>query len=98
MEEFQKMPGVRCHPPRGAFYAMPTLPVDDADTFAAWMLTDFQHEGQTALIAPGPGFYATPGAGRQECRIAYVYEETALRQALRVLGEALKRYPGRVEA
>jgi len=98
MEELTRMPGVRCKTPRGAFYAMPTLPVDDVDRFAVWMLNEFQQDGETVLIAPGSGFYATPGSGKQEGRIAYVFEEAALRQALGVLAAGLQRYPGRVEA
>jgi aspartate aminotransferase len=93
MEEFAKMPGVRCETPRGAFYAMATFPVDDAEQFAVWLLNEFQHEGETCLIAPGNGFYATPGTGAQEARVAYVFEEGALRQALRVLAAGLARYP-----
>ncbi len=95
MEELGKMPGVFCHKPRGAFYAMATLPVDDADRFAQWMLREFQFEGETVLVAPGNGFYATPGSGAREARIAYVFEETALRRGLRVLGEGIRAYPGR---
>jgi len=95
MEEIARMPGVLCEKPRGAFYAAATLPVADAEDFAVWMLNEFQHEGETAFVAPGNGFYATPGAGRQEVRIAYVYQEDPLRRALRALAEGLKRYPGR---
>jgi aspartate aminotransferase len=97
MEEFGKMAGVQCETPRGAFYAMPTLPVEDAEQFAIWMLTSFQQDGETVLIAPGNGFYATPGAGQREGRVAYVFEEDALRRALRVLAAGLMQYPGRVK-
>ncbi len=96
MEELAKMNGVRCETPRGAFYAMPTLPVEDSDHFALWMLNHFQYEGETVLFAPGSGFYATPGSGRTEGRIAYVFEESALRRALHVLSEGLKAYPRRL--
>jgi aspartate aminotransferase len=96
MEEFAGMPGVFCHVPRGAFYAMAKLPVENAEHFAVWMLEQFQYGGETALIAPGNGFYATPGAGQREARIAYVFEEEPLRRALRVLAEGLKAYPRRV--
>lgn len=96
MEELQKMPGVLCHTPHGAFYAMAKLPVADAEDFAIWMLNEFQHQGETTLVAPGNGFYASAGAGRQEARIAYVFEEESLRAALRVLAEGLKAYPGRL--
>ncbi len=97
MEELGRMPGVLCQAPRGAFYAMAKLPVEDADHFAAWMLTTFQHQGETVLVAPGSGFYATPNAGTQEARIAYVFEEKPLRQALRVLAEGLLAYPRRIK-
>jgi aspartate aminotransferase len=96
MEEFGRMPGVRCETPRGAFYAMPTLPVRDAEDFAVWMLTEFQQDGETVLIAPGNGFYATPGAGQREGRVAYVFEEESLRRALRVLAGGLEQYSRRL--
>ena len=96
MDELAKMPGVLCEVPRGAFYAMAKLPVDDSDKFAAWMLTDFSHEGETTFVAPGGGFYATPGAGKQEVRIAYVFEAEVMRRAMEVLGKGLEAYPGRV--
>jgi aspartate aminotransferase len=97
MEEFGRMAGVQCETPRGAFYAMPTLPVEDAEHFAIWMLTHFQKDGETVLIAPGNGFYATPGAGQREGRVAYVFEEESLRRALGVLAAGLMQYPGRIE-
>ena len=96
MEELSKMPGVLCEVPKGAFYAMAKLPVDDSDTFAAWMLSDFSHEGETTFVAPGGGFYATPGAGKQEVRIAYVFEADVMRRAMEVLGKGLEAYPGRI--
>lgn len=96
MEELGKMSGVRCETPRGAFYAMPTLPVEDSDHFALWMLNHFDYQGETVLFAPGSGFYATPGAGLSEGRIAYVFEESALRRGLTVLAEGLKAYPRRL--
>ena len=96
MEELRKMPGVLCEVPKGAFYAMAKLPVDDSDTFAAWMLSDFSHEGETTFVAPGGGFYATPGAGKQEVRIAYVFEADVMRRAMEVLGKGLEGYPGRI--
>jgi aspartate aminotransferase len=97
MEEFTRMAGVRCETPRGAFYAMPTLPVEDAEAFAVWMLNEFQEGGETVLIAPGNGFYATPGAGQREGRVAYVFAEESLRRALRVLAAGLAQYPGRLK-
>jgi len=96
MGELGKMPGVLCEVPRGAFYAMAKLPVDDSEKFASWMLSDFSHEGETTFVAPGAGFYATPGAGRQEVRIAYVFAAEVMRRAMEVLGKGLEAYPGRV--
>jgi aspartate aminotransferase len=98
MEEIALMPGVLCRPPRGAFYAMARLPVEDAEQFAVWMLNEFQHQGETTFVAPGNGFYASPGGGQAEVRIAYVFQEQPLRQGLRVLAEGLKQYPGRLKA
>ena len=96
MEEIRRMPGVACEVPRGAFYAMARLPVEDAGDFATWMLNEFQYEGETTFVAPGDGFYATPGAGKQEVRIAYVFEETPLRRALGILSRGLSAYPKRL--
>jgi aspartate aminotransferase len=87
------MPGVRCETPAGAFYLMATLPIDDADRFCQWMLTDFNHRGETVMLAPGPGFYATPGRGAKEVRIAYVLEKPALEQAMAALAAGLQAYP-----
>lgn len=86
------MPGVRCETPAGAFYLMATLPIDDADRFCQWMLTDFNHNGDTVMMAPGGGFYATPGRGKKEVRIAYVLENSALDKAMDALAAALKTY------
>lgn len=94
MELLAGVPSIRCRPPRGAFYVMATLPVDDADTFIRWMLTSFDRGGETVMAAPGDGFYATPGMGTQEIRIAYVFEEKTLRRAISILLEGLQRYPG----
>lgn len=96
MDEIGAMKGVLCRTPRGAFYVMASLPVDDADAFASWMLTDFSHEGETTFVAPGNGFYATKGAGQREVRIAYVLEEDRLRRALQVLARGLEAYPHRL--
>ncbi|MBL8892560.1 MAG: pyridoxal phosphate-dependent aminotransferase [Planctomycetaceae bacterium] len=88
----QAMPGVVCPQINGAFYAMVGLPIADADHFCKWILDDFQHEGQTVMLAPGPGFYATPEAGRNQVRIAYVLKQDDLRTAMSVLEQALARY------
>lgn len=88
----QAMPGVVCPQINGAFYAMVGLPIQDADHFCKWILDDFQHEGQTVMMAPGPGFYATPNAGRNQVRIAYVLQQDDLRKAMSVLERALAKY------
>ena len=96
VEALNKIPGVYCPKPKGAFYTVVKLPVDDADKFAQWMLEEFEFNNQTVMIAPASGFYSTPGYGRNEVRIAYVLKIDDLRNAIEVLAEALKVYPGRV--
>ena len=86
------MPGVRSAKPEGAFYTIPQLPVDDAEAFAKWLLTDFTLDGETLMVAPAAGFYKTPGLGKNEVRIAYVLETSALERSMRILGEALSAY------
>ncbi len=95
IEELNKIPGVLAPMPRGAFYTIIGLPVDDADTFCQWLLEDFNYEGQTVMLAPASGFYATPGLGKSEARIAYVLKTEDLKNAVKCLEEALKVYPGR---
>jgi len=90
-----KAPGVSCRPPRGAFYVMCSLPIDDAEVYVRWMLNEYHEDGETVMVAPGDGWYATPGKGKQEIRIAYVFEEKTLRRAVSILIESLKHYPGR---
>jgi aspartate aminotransferase len=90
------IPGVVMRRPEGAFYVSARLPVDDANAFAAFLLRDFALEGETVMVAPLDGFYATPGLGRDEIRLAYVLEEPALRRAMEILGAALAAFPGRV--
>lgn len=90
-----KMPGVLCPEPKGAFYSIVRLPVDDAEKFAQWLLEDFDHNRQTVMLAPASGFYHTPGLGKNEVRIAYVLKISDLKNAMEVLQEALKVYPGR---
>lgn len=92
LEELARIPGVVCQKPQGAFYIMAKLPVDDAEDFVRWMLTDFQLDGETTMMAPGNGFYATPGAGRSEVRIAYVLEEPKLRRAMGIVAAGLRAY------
>lgn len=90
-----QIPGVRCGNPEGAFYVMVTFPVDDIDDFARWVLADFDVDGATTMIAPGPGFYATQGRGHQEARIAYVLNSDDLQKAINVLKEGLAVYKGK---
>jgi aspartate aminotransferase len=90
-----RLPGVHVVPPDGALYLVAELPVDDAARFAAWLLTDFTHHGETVMLAPLSGFFATPGAGRNAVRLALVQPEPVLEHAAELLGEALARYPGR---
>ncbi len=92
MEALARIPGASCARPEGAFYVMPRLPVDDADAFASFLLEEFQHEGRTVMVAPGDGFYATPGAGRDEVRIAYVLNEEDLTVAMDLLQMGLEAY------
>ena len=96
VEALNSMPGVYCPKPKGAFYTVASLPVDDADIFAKWMLKDFSYMNQTVMIAPASGFYSTPGLGKNEARIAYVLNTTDLGNAMETLAEALKAYPGRI--
>ena len=96
VEALNKIPGVYCPKPKGAFYVVVRLPVDDADKFAQWLLEEFEYNNQTIMVAPASGFYSTPGSGRDEVRIAYVLKIEDLRNAMMVLAEALKVYPGRV--
>ena len=90
-----KIPGLVSSQPKGAFYVMVKFPVDDAEKFAIWMLQDFDINGETVMIAPGNGFYATPGKGVNEARLAYVLKSEDLEKALALLAEAVKQYPGR---
>lgn len=96
IEELNKIPGVFAPKPKGAFYAIISLPIDDSDKFCQWLLEDFNFENQTVMLAPASGFYATPGLGKTEARIAYVLKIDDLRNAVKCLDEALKVYPGRV--
>jgi aspartate aminotransferase len=91
------MPGVRCPVPGGAFYVMAHLPVDDAERFGEWLLTEFSYENQTLMLSPANGFYQTPSLGRQQVRIAYVLNLNDLSAALTCLEHALLAYPGRTE-
>lgn len=87
-----KMEGVFCPNPGGAFYAVVRLPIDDSDKFCQWMLESFSYKGQTVMMAPATGFYSTPGAGKNEVRIAYVLKKEDLAAAMECLEQALKEY------
>lgn len=92
-----KMPGVYCPNPGGAFYAIASLPVDDSDDFCQWLLESFSYKGQTVMLAPASGFYGTPGLGKKEVRLAYVLNVDALEKAMDCLEKALEDYPGRTD-
>ncbi len=94
VERLNKIKGVFCPLPKGAFYTIAHLPVDDAEKFATWLLSDFQYNGQTVMVAPASGFYATPGLGKTEVRIAYVLNVDDLKIAIDCIEEGLKAYPG----
>ena len=95
IERLNKMEGVYSPMPMGAFYTTARLPVDDSDKFAQWLLESFSYKGQTVMVAPAAGFYATPGKGTDEVRIAYVLKKEDINHAMDCLEEALKQYPGR---
>lgn len=92
VDGLNRIPGVYSPIPMGAFYTVARLPVDDADDFCAWCLSDFAYEGQTVMMAPASGFYSTPGLGKDEVRIAYVLNQEDLKKALVVLEKALEKY------
>lgn len=96
VDGINRIPGCYSPIPMGAFYTVARLPVDDAERFCAWCLSDFQYEGATVFMAPAAGFYTTPGLGRNEVRLAYVICKEDLARALVVLQKALETYPGRV--
>ena len=97
IDGLNRIPGVYSPIPMGAFYTVARLPVDDAEKFCAWCLSDFDYEGETVMLAPAAGFYTTPGAGKDQVRIAYVLNKEDLARALVVLKRALEAYPGRIE-
>ncbi|MDR1671281.1 MAG: pyridoxal phosphate-dependent aminotransferase [Alistipes sp.] len=101
IEGLNRIPGVFAPMPRGAFYTMARLPVDDADKFCEWILSEFTHTPagsavpSTVMMAPGSGFYTDPSRGRDEVRIAYVLKKSDIAAALEILAAALQAYPGR---
>ncbi|MBK9147679.1 MAG: pyridoxal phosphate-dependent aminotransferase [Flavobacteriales bacterium] len=92
------IPGVRCPKPKGAFYCVAELPIDDSDAFCQWLLESFSHEGHTVMMAPATGFYADPESGRRQVRLAYVLEQPQLKLAVDCLRQALSAYPGKPAA
>jgi aspartate aminotransferase len=95
IDGLNRIPGVYSPIPMGAFYTVARLPVNDADQFCAWLLSDFEYEGSTVMLAPASGFYTIEGMGKNEVRIAYVLEKEDLKKALIVLEKALQAYPGK---
>jgi aspartate aminotransferase len=95
VEALNAIPGVFTPKPKGAFYTVVRLPVDDAEKFCIWLLEDFEYQNQTVMMAPANGFYATSGLGKDEVRIAYVLKIEELKKAMEVLRVALEQYPGR---
>lgn len=98
VESLNKMDGVFCPTPGGAFYAVVRLPIDDADKFCQWMLEDFSYDNKTVMMAPATGFYSTKGKGKNEVRIAYVLKKEDLKDAMICLEKALAVYPGRTSS
>jgi len=96
VDGLNSIPGVFCPKPSGAFYCVAKFPVDDTEKFCQWLLEDFQYEGATVMMAPASGFYSTSGSGKNEARIAYVLNQDALQASVKILEEALKVYPGKV--
>jgi len=96
VDALNKIEGVFCPKPRGAFYCMARLPVDNVDTFCQWLLEEFSYENETVMLAPASGFYSHPELGMHEVRIAYVLNLDSLKRAMKCLEEALKIYPGKI--
>jgi len=97
VKRLNEMPGVFCPNPGGAFYAMAKLPITDADKFCQWLLEEFSHEGQTVMLAPATGFYGTPSLGKNQVRLAYVLNVTAIHAAMDCLAKALQQNPFKAE-
>src|SRR5204862_7874081 len=96
VEALNRIEGVYCPKPSGAFYCIARLPIDNADKFCQWLLEEFSFENETVMLAPASGFYSNPSLGSNEVRIAYVLNLDSLKRAMKCLEEALKVYPGRV--
>ena len=98
-EGLQRIPGLVCEKPQGAFYIMAELPIPDCEAFARWLLTDFSHNGETLMVAPGPGFYVQDESlpkpkGLNQVRLAYVLEIPKLKRAMDLLARAVDQYTG----
>ena len=96
VDGLNKIEGVICPKPKGAFYAIAELPIDNAEKFAQWLLEQFDFNNETLMVAPAAGFYSTKGEGYNQVRIAYVLNQESLQNAINCLEEALKLYPGRI--
>jgi len=94
VEGLNKIPGVFCPMPKGAFYCMAQLPIDNSDKFCQWLLESFEYENETVMLAPGSGFYISKGKGKTEVRMAYVLNKESLAKALEIIEKALEEYPG----
>jgi aspartate aminotransferase len=92
VEELNKIEGVKVSKPKGAFYCIAQLPIDNADTFAQWMLESYDLNKETVMVAPAAGFYSTPGVGLNEVRIAYVLKKSDLIRSVEILKEAISVY------
>jgi len=92
ISELQKIKGIKIANPKGAFYCVAELPVEDSDKFAQWMLEEFNHNNETVMVAPASGFYSTPGEGKNQVRIAYVLNKKDLKRSVEIIAEALKKY------
>lgn len=95
-EGLKKIPGVVIPKPEGAFYTIVGLPVDSAENFSKWLLTDFRDNNETCMVAPAAGFYASPGMGKNEVRIAYVLNTQSIQRCVELIAKALEQYPGKV--
>ena len=98
VSRLNKIPGVFCPNPGGAFYAIAKLPIDDSDKFCQWLLESFSYNNQTLMLAPATGFYGTPGLGKQEVRLAYVLNLDSINKAMDCLEQALATYPGKINS
>ena len=92
LAKLKTIPGVVCEKPEGAFYVMAALPVDDADKFQTWLLTEYNNNGETVMFSCGEPFYATPGKGKNEVRMAYVLKKEDIERAMDILADAIVKY------